>query len=94
MPQQANNIVIAGNATTVPSTINSVNKLQTRYPQQQAIPPHFQQPFANQSPQMRASMMPAQNANTPQNHHPNQQVRNQSIIPVLTQIYFFDIFCI
>lgn len=75
MPQQANSIVIAGNATTVPSTINSVNKIQSRYPQQQqAIPPQFQQQFANQS-QIRATMISAQNANqSPQNHHPNQSV--------------------
>lgn len=75
MPQQqANNIVIAGNATTVPSTINSMNKLQTRYPQQQPMPPQFQQPFSNQSPQIRAQMIPAQSVSTPQGHHLNQQV--------------------
>lgn len=82
VPQQANSIVIAGNATTVPSTINSLNKLQTRYPQQaqqQAIPPQFQQQFANQS-QIRATMISAQNMNTPQNHHPNQQVRHFDLI--------------
>lgn len=82
VPQQANSIVIAGNATTVPSTINSLNKLQTRYPQQaqqQAIPPQFQQQFANQS-QIRATMISAQNMNTPQNHHPNQQVRHFNLI--------------
>lgn len=77
MPQQANSIVIAGNATTVPSTINNVNKIQSRYlqqQQQQAIPPQFQQQFANQS-QIRATMISAQNANQPpQNHHPNQSV--------------------
>ncbi|XP_055300102.1 putative mediator of RNA polymerase II transcription subunit 26 isoform X2 [Sitodiplosis mosellana] len=77
VPQQANSIIIAGNATTVPSTINSVNKIQSRYPQpQHAIPPQFQQQFANQS-QIRATMISAQNANQPpaappQNHHPNQ----------------------
>lgn len=81
MPQQANSIVIAGNATTVPSTINSVNKIQQRYPQQQqAIPPQFQQQFTNQS-QIRATMISAHNANqSPQNHHPNQQVSEQRVI--------------
>lgn len=91
MPQQANSIVIAGNATTVPSTINSVNKIQSRYPQQQqTIPPQFQQQFANQS-QIRATMISAQNANQPpQNHHPNQQVLktfNQNNFSIKKSIY-------
>lgn len=89
--QQANNIVIAGNAT-VPSTITNVNKIQSRYPQQQPIPTQSQMPpthshpqqyqqFANQT-QMRPTMLSTSNGSAPiqQIHHANQQMAN--ILPM------------